>query len=125
MLPYLTVNLNSISYFTPNSRKRTPSRDTSSHSASKEIPHHLQNPEANYHAHMSPSLVPRLSQIDWVHILRHSVNNCPVDVQYLAMVAAQPVKLGDKASQLIHDYFVASRRLRSHCLPVGAVSTMW
>ncbi|KDR21681.1 hypothetical protein L798_03806 [Zootermopsis nevadensis] len=44
--------------------------------------------------------------------------------QYLAMVAIQPVKLGEKASQLIHDYFVASRRLRSECLPVGAVSTI-
>jgi len=54
----------------------TPSRDTMSHSASKEISHHLKNSEVNYHAHMSPSLVPRLSQIDWVHILRHSVNNC-------------------------------------------------
>ncbi|XP_033606674.1 minichromosome maintenance domain-containing protein 2 isoform X2 [Cryptotermes secundus] len=44
--------------------------------------------------------------------------------QFLAVVSAQPVKLGDKASQLIHDYFVASRRLRSHCLPVGAVATI-
>ena len=40
MLPYLTVNLNSISYFIPNSRKHTPSRDTATHSASKEISHH-------------------------------------------------------------------------------------
>ncbi|XP_069678726.1 minichromosome maintenance domain-containing protein 2 [Periplaneta americana] len=44
--------------------------------------------------------------------------------EYLTMVTTQPVKIGNKASKLIQDYFVASRRLRSHWLPVGAVSTI-
>ncbi|PSN50265.1 hypothetical protein C0J52_02368, partial [Blattella germanica] len=70
------------------------------------------------------------------HILQRAINcgknlNKPYYIvptaelqEFLAMVTTQPVKLTDKASQLIQDYFVASRRLRSQYLPVGAISTI-
>ncbi|CAG2058371.1 unnamed protein product [Timema podura] len=45
-------------------------------------------------------------------------------LQYLAMVSEWPVKLTHQASQLIRSYFVASRRLRPDCLPVGAINTI-
>ncbi|XP_067009465.1 minichromosome maintenance domain-containing protein 2 isoform X2 [Anabrus simplex] len=44
--------------------------------------------------------------------------------EYLAMIANQPVTISKEASQLIRGYFVASRRVRPNCLPVGAVSTI-
>lgn len=50
----------------------------------------------------------------------------PVDdfKKFFKIINSKKISLSEEASQLIQNYFVASRRERPQCLPLNAIKTM-